>query len=320
MTYSPPYFLHQGLEQLAEELTGRENIFLGIRPYGFHAGNKIPFIVYPLLLCELLEKNRKTAEFTFYLFLNDWEQDGFDESYANRLIYPFNIAPKFTTFQYLPAEDGKGSLVDYWESKIINQVAVIQRQYPRVKIRCVRNSYMRDCSVMKEVVLKTIANPNLVSDVLKMTTDRKILDDKSCYCRPICPNCKSAKTIAKIKNYDNVDLECSYCGLHQVYNYHLLHFWLYHKPLALPRIKEFNIDLCVTGMDHYNEGDFLTRLKLFEAYEIEVKLPKTLYTPTLYGRNGKPMGKSKGNYEDIPTEELLSLVRKNPDSSEIYIK
>lgn len=48
-------------------------------------------------------------------------------------------------------------------------------------------------------------------------------------------------------------------------------------------------------------------------------MPKTLYTPTLYGRNGRPMGKSKGNYEDIPVEDLLQIVKSNPNTKEVYI-
>lgn len=319
MLDNKPYFCNDGIDKLSRELSGTENIFLGIRPYGFHAGNAIPFVIYPLLLCETLQNAGKKPQFKFYLFLNDWEQDGFDELYADRTVYPFNIAPKFTTFQYLPAEDGKGSLVDYWESIIVDKVSIIQCKYPDVKIRCVRNSHMRDMPTMKDVVLKTINNPDIVSNVLKSTTNKKILDN-SCYCRPVCPNCKSAKTIARIENSDNLDIKCDCCGLHKVYNYHLLNYWLYHKPLALPRIKEFNIDLCITGMDHYHEGDFLTRMKLFEAYEIDTKLPKTLYTPTLYGRNGKIMGKSKGNCEDISIEQLLSLIINNSNKTEIYLK
>ena len=47
-----PYFFYSGIKELATTLSGKENIYLGIRPYGFHAGNKIPFVIYPMLLCE----------------------------------------------------------------------------------------------------------------------------------------------------------------------------------------------------------------------------------------------------------------------------
>ena len=51
-----PYFFYSGIKELATTLSGKENIYLGIRPYGFHAGNKIPFVIYPMLLCEEMEK------------------------------------------------------------------------------------------------------------------------------------------------------------------------------------------------------------------------------------------------------------------------
>lgn len=320
MSENKPYFFQDGINELSQELSGEENIFLGIRPYGFHAGNKIPFIVYPLLLCEAMQNVGKKPKFTFYLFLNDWEQDGFDSTYTDIKTHPFNVLPKFTTFQYTLYEGGGGSIVDYWESKIIEQVCIIKDKFPSVQLRCVRNSYMRDDPVMKDVVLKTIKNPHLVGKVLKETTGREILEYPYSYCRPICPRCKTAKTFAKVLGEDDVHISCGNCGLERVYNYHLLHFWLYHKPLALPRIKRYNIDLCITGKDHYNEGDFTSRQKLFEAYEIKMdKMPKTLYAPTLYGRNGKPMGKSKGNYEDLPTQELYELVSSHINEDQISL-
>ena len=49
------------------------------------------------------------------------------------------------------------------------------------------------------------------------------------------------------------------------------------------------------------------------------KMPKTLYAPTLYGRNGKPMGKSKGNYEDLPTKELYDLVKAHINEDQISL-
>ena len=178
---------------------------------------------------------------------------------------------------------------------------------------------MRDMAIMKDVVIKTIKDPNLVGDVLRQTTQKTIVEEPYGYCRAICPHCKSARTENKIINDDDIQINCPNCGLSRSYNYHLLNFWLYHKPLALPRIKIFNIDLCITGNDHYNEGDFISRQKLFKAYNLPVKMPRTLYTPTLYGRNGLPMGKSKGNYEDLDIKHLMKIVLSNPDCGRLDI-
>lgn len=313
-----PYFFNSGICELAKKLSGNENIYLGIRPYGFHAGNKIPFVIYPMLLCKEMQRIGKTPRFTFYLFINDWEQDGFDDSNVDIKEFPFNVMPKNTTFQFTNLPEG-GNIVNHWESIIIDNVSKVKEFFPTISLRCVRNSQMRDFDIMKNVVIKTIKDPNIVGNVLRETTQKTIMDEPYGYCRAICPHCKSARTQNEILQNDDIHIKCPICGLDKVYNYHLLNFWLYHKPLALPRIKAFNIDLCITGNDHYNEGDFMSRQRLFEAYGIKVKMPETLYTPTLYGRNGKPMGKSKGNYEDLPLEDLMKIATENSNVPKLDI-
>lgn len=314
------FFFQKGIDDLVKELNGKENIFLGIRPYGFHAGNKIPFVIYPILLCEAYRNLFAIEpEFTFHIFLNDWEQDGFDNNYTDIKTHPFNVIPKFTTFQYTKYESGGGCIVDHWEPIIVDAVYAIRERFPKIKLKCIRNSYMRDDPVMKNVVIKTIKNPDLVGNVLRESTGREILQSPYSYCRPICPRCKSAKTFAKVVDEEDIYITCNNCNLEKTYNYHLLHFWLYHKPLALPRIKVYNIDICITGVDHYNEGDFLSRKKLFEAYKIDIKMPMMLYAPTLYGRNGLPMGKSKGNYEDLDFLTLYNLVKKHPNDERLFL-
>ena len=314
-----PYFFYSGIKELATTLSGKENIYLGIRPYGFHAGNKIPFVIYPMLLCEEMQRAGKIPAFTYYLFINDWEQDGFDDTKVNIKDFPFNVLPKNTTFQFTNYIPTGGSIVNHWEAIIIDNVSFVKDKFPSISLRCIRNSQMRDMAIMKDVVIKTIKDPNLVGDVLRHTTQKTIIEEPYGYCRAICPHCKSARTENKIINDDDIQINCPNCGLSRSYNYHLLNFWLYHKPLALPRIKIFNIDLCITGNDHYNEGDFISRQKLFKAYNLPVKMPRTLYTPTLYGRNGLPMGKSKGNYEDLDIKHLMKIVLSNPDCGRLDI-
>ena len=65
-----PYFFYSGIKELATTLSGKENIYLGIRPYGFHAGNKIPFVIYPMLYCEEMQRAGKIPAFNFFLFIN----------------------------------------------------------------------------------------------------------------------------------------------------------------------------------------------------------------------------------------------------------
>lgn len=57
------FMFFDGLKKLSNTLNGDENIYLGIRLYGFHSGNQIVFNIYPELLCEFIGKNGKKAKF-----------------------------------------------------------------------------------------------------------------------------------------------------------------------------------------------------------------------------------------------------------------
>ncbi len=89
-----------GLKKMVGGLKGDENVYLGIRPSGFHSGNALTLVIYPMLMCKLLLKKRGiTPKFTFYLFLNDWEQDEIDGE--DPKLFPFNIFPKKPTLQHI---------------------------------------------------------------------------------------------------------------------------------------------------------------------------------------------------------------------------
>jgi hypothetical protein len=315
MLENKPYLLMEGLDEIAKNFRGNENIFLGIKPYGFHAGNKIPFVVYPMLLCERMLEYGKTPRFNFFVFINDWEQTRFDPKLTNLEKHPFNVIPQFTTFQFSkdPAHD-----VNYWESVISHSVYDVKRKYPDVSVRCVRNSAMRDMIVMKDVVLKTIGRPDLLGDIMIDLGFNVHKNFPYTFCNPICPKCFSARTSAEVIGHDDIRLKCPDCGNEGAYNYHILYYWLYHKVLALPRIKTFSIDLCISGMDHYKEKDFHSRNALYKAYGIDMKPTYILYAPSLYGENNMPMGKSKNNCLDISVETLVKMIKNNQNSMDLY--
>ncbi len=316
MLQHKPYLLMNGIKEIAREFTGNENIFLGIKPYGFHAGNKIPFVVYPLLLCEELEKQNKKARFNFCVFINDWEQTRFDPEKTNWKEFPFNVIPQFTTFQF--SKDSAHN-VDYWEQIIYSSVYEVKQQFPEISIRCIRNSSMRDIPIMKEVVLKTIKNPDLLGNIMQNLGFPLHKSFPYTYCNPICPKCTSARTEATVVGTDDIRFTCSDCCYHGTYNYHELYYWLYHKILALPRIKYYDIDLCISGLDHYKEKDFDSRYALYQAYNIQMKPTYILYTPALHGLNGLQMGKSRNNYADMPTSKLLEIIKNNPNNYDVYM-
>ena len=162
MLENKPYLLMDGLNEIAQNFTGTENIFLGIKPYGFHAGNKIPFVVYPMLLCKKMLEYGKEPRFSFFIFINDWEQDGFDKECTDMTKFPFNVYPRGTTYQF-----SKTTEVSYWTQKIVDSVLYVKSLFPKVQIKCIKNSEMRDMPYMKNVVLRTIQDPSLLSNIMK---------------------------------------------------------------------------------------------------------------------------------------------------------
>jgi len=179
-----PYFYLSGIRELSDELKGDENIYLGIRPYGFHAGNMSTLVVYPMLLCREMIKMGKVPRFNFYVFINDWEQhrlDGVDPT-----LYPFNILPKYTTWQFMPDPiDNKFSIVDYWEPVISNQIGYLNHYFPKTTSIVVRNSAMKNIPVMKRCLLQTIAHPEIILKILKENSTKPTLD-KAIYASADC--------------------------------------------------------------------------------------------------------------------------------------
>jgi len=313
-----PYFLYSGIKELAKIVTGQENIYLGIRPYGFHAGNMSTLVVYPYLLCQETKKQGTIPQFSFFIFLNDWEQDGLAGPDVKK--FPFNIHPQRTTFQYLPSsEDPSKSMADYWSPKIIRKISKVQEKFSQIKIKGIRNSEMKENLIMKKHLLTTINHPELVARVLQEHANREILDEPIVYALAVCPTCKKVKGVTNITNEDNITHICTSCSKVTKGNYEDFDYWFYHKPLALPRLEIFDIDICITGMDHYKEGDYVVRQKLIDIYKSKAKYPLTLYAPTILGENGKVMGKSKENAVNIEFEKLVNIIKKNSNSSKIQI-
>lgn len=298
---------NSGVDALAETMRGDESVYLGIRPFGLHSGNLVPLVVYPILLCEALERVGKTPKLKLNLFLNDYEQ--FEIDGPNVAEYPFNVYPKETTIQYTYLEGTDISYADYWSIKIIEAVSEVTNRFSEVTINPVRNSEMKSSPVFKEVMLKTMRHPELVSKSIEESTSRKLLED-SVFAMPLCPNSRMPITEFSVNSDDQIELH--YEGdIATVHDFEDLDYWFYHKPLAIPRLHDYQIELCITGADHLTEGDYHTRQLLIEKYGLSDAIPKfeTLYTPELKSYDGIKMSKSKGNYIDIPLEELIDIFR-----------
>lgn len=111
------YFFRDGIKKLAREISGKENIYLGIRPYGFHSGNTLPLVVYPRLLARTIKKRGIEPSFKLFVFINDYEQ--YKTTGPDSKKYPFNIHPQHSTFQYTnDPENKKLNIVDRWQPVI----------------------------------------------------------------------------------------------------------------------------------------------------------------------------------------------------------
>lgn len=314
-----PYFFYKGIKKLAIELVGNENVYLGIRPYGFHAGNMVPFVAYPIILCREIKKLGKEPKFKFHIFLNDWEQDKLDG--PNTKMYPFNVRPLNTTFQYISDPlNPKRNIVDYWEPIILKNVLKIKDENQNASIELIRNSQMKHEKVMKRTIIKTIKNPKLIASILKKYTGKTILDKPLVYALAVCPQCKLVKGSTRVEKKNMIVHDCANCGVKTKTKYDQLDYWFYHKILALPRIERFNIDLCITGLDHYLEGDFSVRKALMKAFRCRVKFPKILYTQLLADNEGKILEKKKGNLVTVEANLLINMVLKSNNEDVIRLR
>jgi hypothetical protein len=116
-------------------------------------------------------------------------------------MYPFNIFPKSTTFQYIfDPKDPNKNIVDYWQPIIVENVKKIQAFFPKIKIKSVRNSELKNNPIMKKHLLFTIKNPNIVADILRRNTNKKVLEKPLSYAIAVCPKCKKVKGKSFYKN------------------------------------------------------------------------------------------------------------------------
>lgn len=316
-----PYLFYQGLSKLAKELKGDENIYLGIRPYGFHAGNMVSIIIYPILLCEKLSEKGINPQFTFHLFLNDWEQDKLDGPDIKR--YPFNIHPKNTTLQYTYLSRTKKTNVEYWQPIFRKQMQNIKSRYPKVKIKIIRNSSMKNTKEMKKYLLKTLNSGRKIASILEKYTKYPVLNKPIAYVIAVCPFCKKTKghtNTFKQNRHLLISHYCTNCSKKITGKYEDFDYWFYHKPLAIPRLELFNIDLCITGGDHFNEGDYIVREKLIKFFGAKIKKYKTIYAPVVLGVNGEKMSKSNKNTAFIPFKKLFQYVKNHPELKQIDLK
>lgn len=308
-----PYLYFDGLKQLVNDISGTETVHIGIRPYGFHAGNVMAFIVYPYLLCDYLKKSGKEPRLKFIVSLNDWEQDALDG--PNPKEYPFNIFPKNTSIYFLKDEKGCcDTSLSHWCPIIERNIKILKNKFPELEFLFIRNSELIGYPFTKEFLKRTIQYPYEQFEILKSSSDKKTLSSPIQYAGAICPKCHLAHGKTEIKSFDQVLWQCDRCNHTQLSTIENFQYWWYHKPMLLARLAIFNIDLMISGGDHYSEGDFNIRREFINKFSPETKEPKMLFTPTVIAPDGQKMSKSRNNTEYAHIERLINRANLNYDS------
>lgn len=305
-----PYLYLAGLKKLAKETLGTETVHVGIRPYGFHGGNVMALVIYPMLLCEFTEKAGKKARFKFIVSINDWEQDVLSGPDPRK--YPFNVFPGKTILKYTPDDQGCcESVVDHWEPVIKKCVNSIRKKNPDVSIQFIRNSKMRRPKFSKELLWETLTDPYKQFEIYTKVPGKEFLQRPILYAAPVCPTCKTAVRNYSVAGTHKLKLACAVCDAGGSYPIAELDFWWYHKPLLLARMNAFKIDITISGGDHFSEGDFMIRRELIKEYCPHLKEPRMLFTPLVVLPNGEKMSKSRNNALFVDAATVLAQSRNN---------
>jgi lysyl-tRNA synthetase class I len=308
-----PYLYLSGLEKLAKKLKGNEVVHIGIRPYGFHAGNVLSLVVYPYLLCKEMQKNKGKVNFKFKISINDYEQDFLDGPDFRK--YPFNIYPKNSSFQFMPDEVGCcKDVVAHWQPIMENIILNIKKTFPNITIDFVRNSSLKNKYYFKSLLLETLKNPEEQAKIFAKYSGKPILKSPIQYAGIICPKCKKAHGKTTVYSSKEILWKCDDCAYTTEGKYEDFDYWWYHKAMLTARLKILKVQVAMSGGDHYSEGDYNIRRKFMQQYFRKFKEPVMLFCPTLIARDGQKMSKSRKNSEYADIKKLIEVAASNYES------
>ena len=310
------YLYSKGIEHAASKMKGNELIHMGIRPYEMHAGNTLALVAYPILLCEKLVAQGKEPALTFIVSLNDWEQ----ANLIGQDIYKYNfyVMPENSTIQFTVESNGDYT-ADLWGRRIVVALEDIKKLYPKVTIKPVYNSDLKEHSSMKQVVLKTITHRQELKNLMIKSSGRPTINSELPFASAICPACHHANTDTNVLDNEILTTNCQQCGATFTRPYEDFMYWLYHKPLFAARWKVFGFTHSISGGDHFHEGDVDTRKALYQFF-FNQKAPELemIFSPILIGDNGQKMSKSRNNFFTIPLETITKAAR-NHDAQHLTV-
>lgn len=306
-----------GIRELSYELNGNENVVMGTRPFGFHAGNMASLVVYPLLLANSIVQQGITPRFHFHCWFNDLEQHatvGHDGKPASADLV--NVYPAERTLQFTPGPAGfKGSIVDYWQPLIENSVKLIERNYPSTQITFHRTSEMKTTEPFAKTVVGALTSADLVADTIEGALGMEVRRPAE-FVRAVCPECKFPVPNTKVLKKDElafrnsrIEITCPRDSRKATGSVAEFDWWVQFRLLTIPRGQlGQKADLRMMGADHLEENRTNLASKLTKIFKMRPVESKFLYAPLLLSYDGKKMGKSNNNVVYASPNDLLLLL------------
>lgn len=309
-----PYLYLSGLKRLSGEVKGDEIIHLGIRPYGFHAGNAVALLLYPYLLCKFIRQRGIEPTFKFIVSLNDYEQDSLDG--PDTIRYPFNIYPKNSSLKHTVDERGCcDSIVEHWQPILEKCLRVLTQHYSSTIMSFVKNSELRGNTIFMNLLLHTIRFPQEQGEIMRKYSGKEVLENPMQYAGVVCPQCRKTHGKTDIMINKDVVWKCKTCAISIRRPYNQFDYWWHHKAMLCARLKIFDVDITISGADHYSEGDFLIRKAFLNLFFPEHKIPKMLFSPLILAPDGRKMSKSRNNTAFASVKTLLDLIETDKNNS-----
>lgn len=289
-----------GLRSVAESLKGNEVVYSGIRPYDYHAGNRIVLAVYPHLLARSLAQRGIEPRFRYVITLNDLEPSNYDHTF----------------FQATGPSYQLGTQVDAVIDKLEGDLAHLRQEFPRIEIQYYKTSDMVGTPHFQRAVSLMMGEPmeflrHFLRDELLEQLPPELLA-MSEFFGLVCPSCKAPVHARQAPTLEAAT--CQGCNT-PLSTRGALHYWMYFVPLLALKLRVVQPDVALLGGDYLEPDEAALVLKqackLEEILEFYGMLgggrPLTfLIPPLLMGKDGQKMSKSLGNVVPYRYEEVLA--------------
>lgn len=290
----------EGLRSVAGTLNGDEVLYSGIRPYDYHAGNRIVLAVYPHLLARSMAQRGINPRFRYVITLNDLEPSSYDD---------LAFQPTGPSYQLATAVD---AIIDKVEADLIH----LRREFPGVVIEYFKSSDMVRTPHFERARQILLQDP---MEFLRLYVRDEVLERipaamvaASEFFGLVCPTCKSPVPARQAPRLG--DTKCQGCGV-ALGTRGVLHYWMYFVPLLALKLRVVQPDVALLGGDYLEPDEAAPMLKqpckldeILEFYGMLEggKALTFLIPPLLMGKDGQKMSKSLGNVTAYRYEEVLA--------------